>query len=66
MHYRLHIRGHLDPAWQGEEDVGSLIVMAVALVLGVTSSLLVSRRRRPSQQGQEMAKQSVSDNVSAG
>jgi uncharacterized membrane protein len=45
---------------------GSLIVMAVALVLGLLSSLLVSRRRRPSQQEQEVANQSVQENMSAG
>jgi predicted histidine transporter YuiF (NhaC family) len=45
---------------------GSLIVMAVALVLGLLSSFLVSRRRRPSQQEQEVANQSVQEHVSAG
>lgn len=42
---------------------GSLIVMAVALVLGLLSSLLVSRRRRTPLQ--EVADQRVQDNVSA-
>lgn len=42
---------------------GSLIVMAVALVLGLLSSLLVSRRRRTPRQ--EAADQRVQDNVSA-
>jgi hypothetical protein len=42
---------------------GSLIVMAVALVLGLLSSLLVSRRRRTPRQ--EVADQRVQDNVSA-
>jgi hypothetical protein len=42
---------------------GSLTVMAVALVLGLLSSLLVSRRRRTPQQ--EVANQRAQDNVSA-
>lgn len=42
---------------------GSLIVMAVALVLGLLSSLLVSRRRHTPRQ--EVADQRVQDNVSA-
>lgn len=42
---------------------GSLIVMVVALVLGLLSSLLVSRRRRTPRQ--EVADQRVQDNVSA-
>lgn len=42
---------------------GSLIVMTAALVLGLLSSLLVSRRRHPPRQ---VADQRVQDNVSAG
>ena len=42
---------------------GSLIVMAVTLVLGLLSSLRVSRRRRTPRQ--EVADQRVQDNVSA-
>lgn len=42
---------------------GSLIVMAVALLLGLLSSLLVTRRKRTPQQ--ELATQRMQDNVSA-
>jgi hypothetical protein len=44
--------------------VGSLIVMAFALALGLISSLLVSRRRRDPQQ--DMAAQKAQDQTSAG